>query len=396
MKLRPTILIMSAFGVISDSILIAFYPQFFEARYGLVDSVHVGAYIAAISIAVMVMLPVWARVARRVETMHLLLYTQLVAALLCLAAAWAPTVRVFWVLTMLMYMTKASYLLLFPYLMRLEKPDQHTLVVGMLSVVLHIAGIFGAAVGGLILQRFGPQTCLWLMAAGDFLQMALCAYLISSGQVIKVLVKEPGAASAILAPRTAQAFSGLLKLSLLMLLFDFSAYLVRPFFTLYWETVTGIHQKLITGLVFAIPGSVALGALLLKRLRKVPFRYADHAIGNMLLGALGLALQAAPTLGLIILGRVFYGWALYQVVVKLEVSLFKLSTPDAYARDFAVTNFAQNLGVLLSSFAAGFLVSWVGGTGTFLIAAAGLLLTALVDHWVFGLDRLESPRQQPA
>lgn len=60
MNLRTTILIMSGFGVISDSILIAFYPQFFETRYGVTSPVHVGAYIAAISIAVMCMLPVWA------------------------------------------------------------------------------------------------------------------------------------------------------------------------------------------------------------------------------------------------------------------------------------------------------------------------------------------------
>ena len=89
MNLRTTILIMSGFGVISDSILIAFYPQFFETRYGVTSPVHVGAYIAALSIAVMCMLPVWARVARRIETMHLLLYTQGAAALS--SVSWAAS-----------------------------------------------------------------------------------------------------------------------------------------------------------------------------------------------------------------------------------------------------------------------------------------------------------------
>ncbi|PZP77089.1 MAG: MFS transporter, partial [Ectopseudomonas oleovorans] len=79
--------------------------------------------------------------------------------------------------------------------------------------------------------------------------------------------------------------------------------------------------------------------------------------------------------------------ALYQVIVKLEVTLFKVSTPDAYARDFGVTNFFQNLGVLLSSFGAGFLVNLVGIPLTFVIAAAGLLLTAIIDRGWFGVDR---------
>jgi hypothetical protein len=64
--LRTTIAVMSAFAVVSDAVLIAFYPQFFERRYGVTSAFHVGAYIAAISIAVMCTLPLWARVARRV------------------------------------------------------------------------------------------------------------------------------------------------------------------------------------------------------------------------------------------------------------------------------------------------------------------------------------------
>lgn len=387
MNLRTTILIMSGFGVISDSILIAFYPQFFETRYGVTSPVHVGAYIAAISIAVMCMLPVWARVARRIETMHLLLYTQGAAALFCLASIWAPSVESYWVLSLMMFMTKASYLLMFPYLMRLEAPQNHSLVIGLLSVVIHIGAIFGAAVGGMALEHYGPSFCIALMAAGDLAQMALCLYLIRTGRVVKVLSREEKSGQAPVPRRSPQALSALLKLCLLMFLFDFSAYLVRPFFTLYWEARTGLHEPLLTGLVFAIPGIVALLALLLKHLVVQQPRWVDHTLFNLLLGALGLALQASESLELIIIGRCLYGWALYQVIVKLEVTLFKVSTPDAYARDFGVTNFFQNLGVLLSSFGAGFLVNLVGIPLTFVIAAAGLLLTAIIDRGWFGVDR---------
>ena len=74
------------------------------------------------------------------------------------------------------------------------------------------------------------------------------------------------------------------------------------------------------------------------------------------------------------------------MIVKLEVTLFKVSTPPMYARDFGVTNFFQNLGVLLSSFSAGYLVDWVGVPTSFAIAAAGMLLTAAIDRGWFGVD----------
>ncbi len=394
MTLRTTILIMSAFGVISDSILIAFYPQFFEDRYGITSPVHVGAYIAAISIAVMCMLPVWARVARRVETMHLLVYTQFAAAMFCVLSIWAPNAPVYWLLTMLMFMTKASYLLMFPYLMRLEKPENHSVTIGLLSVVIHIGAIFGAAVGGLALQNFGPQFCVGLMAAGDFIQMGLCIYLIRAGKVVSVLTKEEKDRKAPPFRRAPGSLAILLKLSLLMLLFDFSAYLIRPFFTVFWEATTGMNFQTLTGVIFAIPGIVALLALMVKHTVKRPPSYLDHTVGNLMLGTVGLLLQATPSMVLIIIGRCLYGWAMYQVIVKLEVTLFKVSTPDAYARDFSIANFFQNLGVLLSSFGAGYIVSLVGIPMTFVIAACGMVLTAVVDRWSFGLDRRHANADQ--
>lgn len=144
---------------------------------------------------------------------------------------------------------------------------------------------------------------------------------------------------------------------------------------------------MLTGLVFAIPGIVALVALAVRyRMLSQP-RWVDHTLLNLMLGAVGLALQASPSFLLIIMGRCLYGWALYQVIVKLEVTLFKVSSPEFYARDFGVTNFFQNLGVLLSSFSAGYLVTLVGVPTTFAIAAAGMLLTAAIDRGWFGVDR---------
>jgi predicted MFS family arabinose efflux permease len=84
----------------------------------------------------------------------------------------------------------------------------------------------------------------------------------------------------------------------------------------------------------------------------------------------------------IIVGRVLFGWAFFQIVVKLDVTMFALSKPASYAADFSVINFFQNLGVLLASFAAGAVVDESSLRAPFFIASAGLLLCALLSVWL--------------
>jgi len=178
----------------------------------------------------------------------------------------------------------------------------------------------------------------------------------------------------------------ILRLALVMLVFDFSAYLIRSFFAVYWQQVSGSGSEFVSGLVFAIPGAMAIMALRLHaRIRARGGRLPDHTLGNLLLGAAGLLLQAAPDAALIVLGRVLYGWALFQIIVKLDVSLFRLSTPQRYAHDYSITNFFQNLGVLLSSFAAGAIVNRYGLHVPFLLAAGGFVLTALLDRLILNV-----------
>lgn len=388
MILRIAILIMSACGVISDSILIAFYPQFFEIRYGLTSPVHVGAYIAAISIAVMCALPFWARLTRHIETLHLLWITQIVAGALAIASAYAPTIQAYWALTMLMFIMKASYLLLFPYLMREEHPENHGLVIGMVSVVIHIGAIIGASVGGSALEHLGPTASMYLMSAGDFVQMGICLFLIFSGNKAKTSNDKTRIGKHERATRPPRAWMALAKLSGLMLLFDMSAYLVRPFFSVYWESIYASGNQTITGIVFSIPGMVAIiGLIINKSFLKNKIHRLDHTAVSLFIGASGLLLQGSSSPLLVLIGRCLYGWSLFQVVVKLEVTLFRISHPVFYDQDFAVTNFFQNLGVLLASLASGYIVSLVGIPMSFALAAGGFIFTAIIDQKLFGVDK---------
>ena len=90
--------------------------------------------------------PLWVRVARRYETLHILQITQGIAAVLCLASYWAPGLVSYWALSMAMFAFKSSYLLNFPYLMRTESDDTRGATIGLLSVTAHLGVVLGAVV----------------------------------------------------------------------------------------------------------------------------------------------------------------------------------------------------------------------------------------------------------
>ena len=380
--LRNSVIAMSALACFSDAVLIAFYPQFFAQRYGVLSEFHTGTYVACISLAVMVAFPLWARVARSIETLHLLVWTQAAAGVLCLMSTQATELWQYWALSMAMFVCKSSYLLMYPYLLRLQSTEQHAGTVGVLSVVVHLVGIAGAAVGGGLLQSWGATGCLVFMAAGDFLQMAVCAWLLVSRRAVRVVeVRQPHR----------KASPAIWRLAGLMLVFDFSAYLVGPFFTGYWQGLTGSADQVGAGLAYAVPAAMALlGLGMNHRARRNGRQPLDALLPNRLLGAAGLLLQAAPSVPLLLLGRCLFGWALFQGIVKLETSVFKLSTPDAYATDYALANFFQNLGVLLASLAAGWLIEAMGAPLIFVVAALGWLITVALCPWAL------TPRQATA
>lgn len=389
MSLKAALVGMTAVAVISDTMLQPFYPQYFAARFGVSDPVHVGVYIAALCLTAMLSLPLWARVARRVPVLLLLVYTQLAAGLLSLGSSVVGTVVEFWLVSLAMIVFKASYLLIYPYIMSLEDKENHAATVGLLSIVVHFGGIAGALAGGSVLQLASPAQVFVAMALGDFVQMAMCAVLLWRGAHRLQTQPEPEAA-----PGSGGA---VWRLGALMLLFYFSEYLIVPFFALYWQQASGLSSALVSGMVFAIPGAMALWALWHnRRVDERGGRRYDGVNACLLLGLAGLLLQASPWLPVLLLGRCLFGWALFQLMVRLDVLLFAISSPQSYAADYSKINICQNVGVLSASFVAGKLVAGSGLAAPFWLAAAGFVATLVAFPLLAPREREgEEVGQQP-
>ena len=379
MNLRFFLIAMTLLAVVSDAMLMPFYPQFFAETFGITNPQHVGYYIAATCLTVMFAFPFWAYVAKKIPELHLLVWTQLLAGALCVYCYWTNSIVEFWIVSLGMIVFKGSYLLIYPYVMSLEKKGNYSGTIGLLSVIVHFGSILGAVLGGYVADVYNPRHLFLVMAIGDFIQMAVSFYLIKSPRFDTSRVEEEQPQDT----GDLMPHGFIFKLGLITMVFYFSAFLIRPFFSRYWESISIYDSEMISGFVYAIPGVVALFALWLSTRQKQKENSYQGIIPSMLIGLVGLFLQSAPIDAVVLLGRVVYGWAMYHAVVKYDVLLFELSTPRSYATDYSKVHFFQNLGVLVASFSAGILVDIHGLQIPFYVAAIGFIVTTVSYYLIF-------------
>jgi len=375
------LILMTVVAVITDSMLHPFYPQYFAKVFGVVDPQHVGFYIGACSLTVMLSFPVWALLSRKVHVLHLLVATQIVTGVLSVACCATTSLASFWLISLCMMVFKASYLLIYPYVMSLEAKEHHVGTIGLLAFVVYFGNILAALLSGVVFEMLDPRWLFVAMACGDVLQILLCLRLLKASATASEHWPSDDARAE---PPAALPRHFVYRLGLVMLVMYFSAYLSEPFFSSYWERVSAVDNKIVTGLVFAIPGMAALLGLYVNAKRRSDAS-APHAgiLPAIVVGICSIWLQAAGVPLALVIGRFLYGWALFQSMVRLDSLLFRFSTPETYSVDFSKINLFQGLGVLFASFTAGSLVSSFGLKATFLVSAAGFLAGALLYGGLF-------------
>ncbi len=371
---------MTLVAVVSDYLLHPFYPQFFEARFGVTDPKYVGYYFAAICFMVMIAFPFWAYISKKMAELNILVYTQCIAGILALYCYWTTSYINFWIISLIMVIFKGSYLLVYPYILKIITKKEHTGTIGLLSVVVHLGGILGAVIGGLTVDLVDASYIFLVMAAGDFMQMGISMYVLRSKKYDTNKIIETQSTLDAKDKIIPQGF--ILKIGLVTMVLYFSDFLIRPFFSLYWESLSDYDGKLISGCIYAIPGFVALIALWINT-KHIPKYKNKSILSALFLGMIGLILQGLPVETIVILGRIIYGWAIFQGVVRFDVLLFEFSSPNSYAIDYSKVHFFQNLGVLLASFSVGILVDHHGLQIPFRVALAGFLITLGMYYFIF-------------
>jgi MFS transporter, DHA1 family, multidrug resistance protein len=378
---KAFLVLMTIVAVVTDSMLHPFYPQYFEQVFGVADPMHVGFYIGACSLTVMLAFPLWALLARKIPVLRLLIATQLATGALSLACCAITSLEWFWAVSLGMMVFKASYLLIYPYVMSLESKEYHVGTISLLALVVYFGNILAALLSGVLFELADARYLFVVMACGDAVQIGLCFMLMKS----PLPSPDDGPAEADPSePMPARPRLFAYRLGSVMLVMYFSAYLTEPFFSAYWEDLSAIENKIVTGLVFAIPGLAALLGLYLNS-RKRSEDSAPYAgiLPAIMVGICSLWLQASGSPSLLLIGRFLYGLALFQSMVRLDALLFRFSTPETYSVDFSKINIFQALGIQIASLAAGSIVAALGMKTTFLMSMGGFMLGALLYGGLF-------------
>ena len=379
MSLRIALILLTLISVVCDTLLLPFYPQFFASEFAIQDPSLIGLFVANCCVTVMLALPLWAKVAKKYHELALWLVTQVIAALLGVLCYFANTAWEFWLYYQLMLVFKASYLLIYPFALRLAQQRQHLSIIGLFSVLMHFGAIGGALIGGYFLGLGEPRYALLLSGAGDLIQVLLCAYLMVS---LKIGIHQQAIESE--KPRTRTPYF-IWQFCFLSVVVYFSAFLIRPFFTTHWQTLSVQSSPFESALVYAIPAFAALSMLIFNHFRHrllwPTMSRNSTLLCAMAFAALGLYFQAQQQVMLVILARVLYGIALFQVMVLLEVMLFAKSEPAHYGSDFSKVHIAQNVGVIFASLLVGMSVEQFSSTVPFYFAAIGFTGLALLLLW---------------
>ena len=394
--LKTSLILLTIVSVVCDTMILPFYPEFFSRTFGINSTEHVGYYIAACCFTVMVTFPLWARIAKRVFELHLWVITQFISLCFGLLSYYSTNIVEFWIFSQLMLVFKASYLLIYPFVMRLEEEDKHLGIVGLFAVLMHFGGIAGAILGGVILKYIDPKDIYLVMVAGDALQVVLCLFLIKKygfkWRIQDNTLNSENNAKANLSWNNywnskkvaIKVFvtSDVFRICLVSLIFYCSAFLIRPFFTQYWEDISSINDKVITSIVFSLPAIMALFGLYYNKKIKASSSFDVGILSAFVICVCGLWLQAAQQEVLVLLGRCIYGFGMFQLTVKLEVLMFKTSSPENYAKDFSLLHLYQNIGVLLASFMIGHLVVSLASHWIFVLSSLGFLLSMAIFSWL--------------
>ena len=326
--MRNFLIIMTLVAVISDYLLHPFYPQFFEARFGVTDPKLVGYYFAAICFMVMIAFPFWAYVSKKVAELNILVYTQCIAGVLALYCYWTTSYVNFWIISLVMILFKGSYLLVYPYILKIITKKEHPGTIGLLSVVVHLGGILGAVIGGLTVDFIDANYIFLIMALGDFIQMGMSAYLLKSTRYNTSKVIEGASGQETEKRLIPKGF--ILKIGLISMILYFSDFLIRPFFASYWEHISEYDSKLVSGTIYAIPGFVALLALWINAKRKSENHHFQGIISALFIGVVGLLLQGIPIEAVIITGRIIYCHPRSATGLQLKIFIIATYEPLIY------------------------------------------------------------------
>ncbi|ABG57880.1 MFS transporter [Cytophaga hutchinsonii] len=363
---RTILLIIAFLAIFAESLLAPYYPMYFAKVFDIHDSNTVGWYIGSCRIVFMAAYPIWAVISKRYSLGSILICTQGMAGVICIACAYSTSYAVFFALSLVMIFFKASYLLIYPHL--IQNSSSRYKEIGVLGIILNAGMICSTLASSIWMEQFQIQYIFLIIAAFDFLQMIFSYYFLSAD--IRSVVSEKTAHAEPAVPVFSLVRIGLLTLFLYLL-----STTLRPFYT---EFILGqtryAHTILEAGCLFILPSlSVILFYFIF---RKENFSRSDMTI-LVVAGCFALSVyvqQFETPFILICFIRIVYGFLLFYLCVYLDLLFFESVSSAHVAVWYAFIHVIQNIAYLTAPLYVGYKIGVNGLDAQFDIAFVCALL----------------------
>jgi MFS family permease len=354
--------------VCTEVLLSPFYPQFFEKVYGVTDPDKTGFYIMTCRLAVVLFTPIWGWIANRYQNSStLLLIGQWGTGLSCFIMAMSPTFGWFAAASFLLLIFKSSYFLLYTLLME-QNSQKKTCVASRYHAVLQGAIIIATLLSGWVIALENPLFIFWVIGSIEC-SAGLAGYFLLKKAALK---KDSSEKEEV---RERQALPSLIKFGIVVLTLHIAVNMIRPFFTIYTESVYNVDAWT-SSFLYLIPSLMAVASLPL--IQKYSNRLGWNGyIGAAFLMIAGLYFQGIETsLTGFIIFRSLFGIGAAWCLAKLDVFVFQ-SSENAH-KDYSRVSSIQNIGLLLAPVAASSIVTHRSLTDVFIYASLFVVLHVIV------------------
>jgi hypothetical protein len=360
--------------VCTEVLLSPFYPQFFKKVFGITDPDLTGYYVMTCRLAVVIFTPIWGSIAKkRQNSATLLVIGQGGTGLSCFLMALSPSFEMFLASSVLLLLFKSSYFLLYTIIMEQNRGGT-TGAAARYHAVLQGAIVTAAVCSGWVIQMENPLLIFWLIGAFECL-LGLISYFMFK----KIVYKKDSSKDGMQGNEDHSISIPFLKLGMAVLTLHLALNMIRPFFTVYTESVYHTHP-FTSGLLYLIPSLMAIAVLPLIQKYSERMGWNGYVAGAVMMIA-GVFLQGIETgvAGLVVF-RCLFGVGAAWCLAKLDVLIFQ-SSQNLHG-DYSKISAVQNIGLLLAPVAASSIISHRSNAEVFFYASLLGLLHLVVFFWI--------------
>jgi MFS transporter, DHA1 family, multidrug resistance protein len=356
------VLFMAFAATVGESLIVPFYPQFFNSVSGIKDPDFTGKYLTICRVAFVAAYPIWAFISKKIPVFSLLVFTLGSAGIAGIYSAFTENFTLFCCISVLMTAFKSSYMLLYPFIVNTGGPTSRTITTT--GIIVHAGFILAAVSGGLLFEYISPQKILLISALLDFIQMGICAFLSGTHHLKnnQTPTQENRSETSISLP--------------VILLLTFAVYftmsVTRPFYTSFLNERFPDINLVLSGFIFIIP---SVSVLLFLQTDKNSITGKKKVSAAFLLLPSTLFIQAENNVLVAeIAVRLAYGAVLFIIMTAIDTWFFSLHSGENASIKYSYLLAIQNLAYLTAPILSGKLVSLYGFEGpvyfSFFIALA--------------------------